>query len=345
MGKQIKLEDAKCTQLSLSAPVTFLGKNEKKNNFLIEAYTGEVVERWWGWLAIDLEGIKARQKIPVLMNHQANQIVGHSTNTYTEDSFFVSGKFSAVTDFAKEVKALAEEGFPWQASIGVRPLKILSLEKDTEQNVNGQTLAGPAEIWLESEVFETSFVPLGADDNTSVATFTKFEETPQGVNINTHNEDIFMEITLEKLEKDAPALLAEIKKAANAEGREEGLAEGEKIGAEKVIELAKAHFKDGEKFEVLAKSGVTVEQYAAIKDLQPDVEDTADIKAKILAELEADKVGDPGTGDGGTSNEPKDFMTAWKAIKKEDDCTAREAMSKAAKKFPKLYENHAGGGK
>jgi len=290
MNKQIELKDAKCTSLSLSAPITLLKKDENNNNFLIEAYTGEIVERWWGWLAIDLEGIKARKKIPVLMNHRTDKIVGHSTNTYTDKSFFVSGQFSSVTDSAKEVKELAVEGFPWQASIGVRPLKIMSLEKGAKENVNGKKLSGPAEIWLESEIFETSFVPLGADDNTSIATFAKFDEAPQSVNINTNDKENFMDITLEKLAKDAPALLAEIETAAIAEGKKEGLAEGEKVGAQKVIELAKAHFQDGEKFEILAKSGVTVEQYEAMKALQSDGKQTDDVKAKILAELEADQV-------------------------------------------------------
>jgi len=341
MHKKIKLKDAKCTKLSLSAPVSLLKKEDDKNNFLIEAYTGEMVERWWGWLAIDLDGLTARDKIPILKNHDRDKIVGYSNSTYTDQSFFVKGRFSQVTDVSKEVKGLADEGFPWQASIGVQPLKIIELERGAKEVVNGKTVRGPAQIWLESEVFETSFVPLGADDNTAVTTFSKFDEAPQGVNINIHDEENFMDITLEKLEKDAPALLEKIKQASKAEG----LAEGEKAGAEKVLALAKVHFSDGEKFEVLAKSGVTVEQYEAIKALQPEKkEETEDMKAKILAGLESDQVGNLGAGGVGSVTEgPIDFMAAWKGIKKEKGCSSREAMSKAAKEFPELYKKHAGG--
>jgi hypothetical protein len=42
--------------------------------------------------------------------------------------------------------------------------------------VNGQPVQGPAEVWLESEVFETSFVPLGADGNTRVSVFSQHEQ-------------------------------------------------------------------------------------------------------------------------------------------------------------------------
>ncbi|RLB89185.1 MAG: hypothetical protein DRH26_12090 [Deltaproteobacteria bacterium] len=228
---EIQLNDAKCTGLSLLAPVELAKEDETGNKFLIEAYTGEVVERWWGMLVIDVDGIKAKKQIPVLMNHNAGLIVGHSTKTYKDGSFFVSGQFSEVTEKAREVKGLAKEGFPWQASIGVRPVKILSIEKDGKTEVNGKTLKGPAEIWLESEVFETSFVPLGADDNTSVSTFSKFEEkqAPTGVKTKIHNkkELKLMDITLEQLAKDAPDLLARIQTEARQAGYDEGL----KVGA------------------------------------------------------------------------------------------------------------------
>nr|WP_321416336.1 S49 family peptidase [uncultured Desulfobacter sp.] len=44
-----------------------------------------------------------------------------------------------------------------------------------------------------------------------------------------------------------------------------------------------------------------------------------------------------------TSNGPKDFMAAWKAIKASEGCDARTAMSKAARQYPGLYEAHAAG--
>ena len=218
---EIQLNDAKCKSLKFKAPVK-LASDESGNGFLIEAYTGEVVERWWGSLAIDVNGINAKQQIPIFLNHSSDQIVGYSSRTYAENSFYVEGKFSGVTDEAKKTRALMEEGFPWQASIGVRPVVVMSLEKDGEMIVNGKTLNGPAEVWLESEVFETSFVPLGADSNTSVSRLSQFEEAeaPQGAKHKQNRGEEMKEITLEKLKEDAPELLETIRTDAKQEGAE-----------------------------------------------------------------------------------------------------------------------------
>lgn len=227
---EINLSNAKCIKLSWSAPVQLKkekNKQDVKEDFVIEAYTGKTVERWWGNLAIDISGIKARKHIPILLNHNSSQIVGYSTRTYTDESFFVSGVFSEITDEAQKVKGLADEGFPWQASIGVQPLKIMSLEKGAKEKVNGKTVNGPAEIWLESEVFETSFVPLGADDNTSVSRFSKFEEIEQDKK-QQEKEETLMDITLERLGKDAPDLLAQIQAEAESRGFKKGIEEENK---------------------------------------------------------------------------------------------------------------------
>ena len=344
MSSKIDLKNANCTSLSFSAPVQLKKEKDNLSGFTIEAYTGVAVERWWGTLAIDIGGISAKQKIPIFLRHDDSQIVGHSINTFVNGSFFVSGNFSKKTKAAKEVQELAEEDFPWQASIGVRPLKIMSLEKGAEGLVNGNTLTGPAEIWLESEVFEASFVPLGADSNTTIATFSKFEEAQPSAKPESHKQkEKFMDYTIEVLTKDAPELLAEIKATAKAEGVEEGIANAAEQ-MERVLGFASEIFGEtGEKFKTVVESGVTLKQYQALKALQPDPENREDLKAQILAELEADSAGDPGSGE--EAKGPKTFMEAWKAIKEEDKCSTQLAMSKASKDFPELYKKHSEGGK
>ena len=203
----------KCTELSFIAPV--LLDEEADSNFLIEAYTGAVVGRWWGDLAVDVSGMQTKQNIPILLGHDTTQIIGYSEKAYSKNnSFFVSGKFSDITEAAKNAKGLALEGFPWQASVGIRPIKTLSVEKDKNTTVNGMQVNGPAEIWLESEVFETSFVPLGADPETNVSIFEKIKE------IEKPKEEKFMEITKEVLKKEAPALLSSIADEAFKKGAE-----------------------------------------------------------------------------------------------------------------------------
>lgn len=235
---QIKLSDAKCKSLSMDTPVEFLAADESGGpDFTIKAYTGNPVDRWWGKLAIEIGGIKAKKKMPILRDHDRGKIVGFSTEIAKDGVFSVSGSFSKKTSHAVEVRELADEGFPWQASIGVRPRKIVELKSGTDMMVNGRKLSGPAEVWMESEVTETSFVPLGADGDTSVAMLSAFEEIAQEANKNPQEGEKPMEITLEMLREKAPELLEQIKKTgADAErSRIQEVLEVSIPGHEKVI--------------------------------------------------------------------------------------------------------------
>jgi len=344
---EINIENANCTQLSLMSPVLLKKDKEEKEitQFSIEAYTGKPVDRWWGKLAINVKGIKAKKNIPVLLNHSSDKIVGYSTKTYKNDSFFVEGKFSSATESAKEVKNLAAEGFPWQASIGVRPLKILSIEEKAKHTVNGIELNGPAEVWLESEVFETSFVPLGADDDTNIAAFSKIVEKKQEQ--QTKNE-VEMEITIEKLEKDFPELLQSIREDA-VKGTSEELEKASNAETERVFAIAGEFFgrEKTEKFKKIIETGVTVEQLKAISELsakeevQPEKKD--DVKKEILKNLEVD--GTENLGSETKESKPTNFMGAWQKIQKEEQCSSGDAMKKAVRLYPELYTKHAQGGK
>jgi len=241
MGNIINLNTANANQVTLSAPVILreAPEGKAKTEFDITAYTGAVVDRWWGKLAIDVDGITAKNKMPVFREHTRDLIVGYSLSHRKEaGKFMVTGRFSGVTDAAKEVQALANDGFPWQASIGVRPLKILSLEQGATSEVNGSELEGPAEIWLESEVFETSFVALGADDNTQVACFSQVDEPPAPAGHNHKEQD--MDITLSLLESKAPELLAQIRKDAAADAFKKGEEAGRAAGAADELARVKA---------------------------------------------------------------------------------------------------------
>ena len=238
MAKEIKIDDAKCTGMTITTPVQ-LAKDDKQkdSDFVIEAYTGQVVNRWWGKLVVDVDGIKAKKKMPIFQNHNSMAIVGFSTDNWKDKSFFVSGKFSEATENAKQVKALATEGFPWQASIGVSALKILEIEEGGSHKVNGKNVKGPAEVWLESEVFETSFVPLGADDNTAVNVFEKFIEADPPENTNNLQEVKKMELTLELVKKDHPNIAQELINEGIEQGKTLGRTEGAKAETERIKDV------------------------------------------------------------------------------------------------------------
>jgi hypothetical protein len=209
--------------LSLKSLVT-LKKGEgaagAKRQFMITAYTGQKVSRYWNDLIIDVAGMSAKESIPILREHERDRIAGHSTKTWAENGkFFIAGDMSESTPDGKEIVGLADEGFPWQASVGVWAKKIESLEDENVfAEVNGQQVQGPIDIWRESMVGETSFCVLGADDRTAAIVLSDEALAAEPIIIKKFNkEDLTMKITLAMLQEQEPQLLAEIKAAAKAE--------------------------------------------------------------------------------------------------------------------------------
>lgn len=136
--------------------------------FAILGNTGEIVDFGWYRFIIDLAGVQAKNSIPALRQHDPEKVLGCTDEMRVDGSgvqFF--GVFSNVTADAREVLALAREGFPWQASVGVSPLSVEYLREDAVATVNGREVTGPLDIWTTSRVDEISIVPLGADDNTA----------------------------------------------------------------------------------------------------------------------------------------------------------------------------------
>lgn len=201
---------------------------DRAREFLITAYTGTKISSWFGDIMIDIPGIQTKEKMPILREHFRDRVVGYG-DAWKEDNFYISGQFSNSTDDAREVMALADEGYPWQASISVRPTKVERLEDNkSKATVNGSEVEGPLEIWRESKVGEVSFVSLGADDNTAAITMSdeKFSVEILGsfseeINKNTKTKEIVM--TLDDLKKDHPDLLAEMELAAETKGIEKGI--------------------------------------------------------------------------------------------------------------------------
>lgn len=142
--------------------------------FGILAYTGEAIGRWYGQIIIDLEGMRLDNRLPALRDHEVNHIVGVVDSHSIDDSGLqLLGTFSQVSKDGQDVLALADEGFPWQASIGVWAESIEEVEPGVAVEVNGRTLAGPLTIWRTSHVREVSFVAIGADENTAAVSLSE----------------------------------------------------------------------------------------------------------------------------------------------------------------------------
>lgn len=142
----------------------------KARRFTMTAYTGGAMNVGFGHpVVVDLAGASVpRQDVPILRQHDAERIVGHTTAVeVTAQRIKASGVISGTGEAAQEVQALAANGFPWQASIGARVLQMEFVDRGQSVKVNGQNFNGPIHVARRTVLGEISFVPMGADSATS----------------------------------------------------------------------------------------------------------------------------------------------------------------------------------
>lgn len=147
-----------------------LGKGEDPKRFTMVALTGKPLAHWWfGTLAIELSGIKMKQKLPVLKDHDSDQRLGFTTSLKHEPGrgIVAEGRLMEDSEASRAVLADAKQGFPWQASTYLQAHRILRVPPGEEAKCNGQPVKGPATIFLESTLREVTFCALGVDDDTS----------------------------------------------------------------------------------------------------------------------------------------------------------------------------------
>lgn len=324
----------------LSAPLSFelsADDSQAPDTFLMTAYTGQVIEMgWYGRYVFEVAGMKAKSKIPILREHTRDRVVGWSQKAWADrNQFLISGQFSKSTPDAREVLALAQEGYPWQASVGIKPVKIKRLESDKESfKVNGAQVSGPLVIWLESEVGEVSFVSLGADgDTAAIALADQLTEAEEGLN---HEENC--EMTLQELKEKHP----DIYQAAFGLG-------AASIDAGKIETEAKAAGAAEERarvMEILKAEGDQAMTLKAIED-GTSAQDAGWIfyraeKENRSQKLEDLKAGLPeSAGHGAKQTDksgPRDFEKLVEAHMKEHNCSRGKAISAVAKANPEAHD-------
>lgn len=167
MGRKIESAKRPTYRMLSAVELAKPSVDTEDRKFRIHAYTGAKVETWWGSLVIDVEGMTMKEKMPILREHARDRVVGWGEDFKKDDGkLIIEGPFSKATKDADEVLKLADEGFPWQASVGVWPKRVEMIEKGSFK-ANGKTYEGPCEVWRESFVGETSFCSIGADSDTA----------------------------------------------------------------------------------------------------------------------------------------------------------------------------------
>jgi len=169
-------------------------KGHKMPRFRMVAYTGGTM-RIAGFphpVVVDLEGLAIeRQDIPVRLDHNPRQGVGHTQRVVIENGQVIAeGLVSRDTSWARDVAKSGVNGFPWQASIGAAVVDAEFVPNGQHITVNGRTFDGPLHVVRKAVLKEISFVDSGADTATSarIAANSKETDSMEGKD-NTNAQD------------------------------------------------------------------------------------------------------------------------------------------------------------
>jgi hypothetical protein len=183
--------------ISFRCPLTVEAADDpekKMPRFRMVAYTGGVM-RITGFphpVVVDLEGLAIdRQDIPVRLDHNPRQGVGHTQRVLVENGQVVAeGLISRDTSWARDVAKSGVNGFPWQASIGAAVVDAEFVPNGQRITVNGRTFDGPLHVVRKAVLKEISFVDSGADAATSARIAATSKETrSMDENTNTTAQD------------------------------------------------------------------------------------------------------------------------------------------------------------
>lgn len=140
------------------------------------AYSGGTIPQYgpYGDACIDLASLVLPSgKLFALVDHDPTQRAGQFSAfmEMSSQSLIVEGELFASTDAGREVSALMAEGAPWQMSVGIQA-ESESSDKKRKVQCNGRELDVHT-IFRNAALREVSFVPVGADPQTSVQAFSR----------------------------------------------------------------------------------------------------------------------------------------------------------------------------
>ena len=151
------------------------GGQKRRPRVNILAYTGGIM-RVPGWddIVIDLAGLDASGSVAILSDHDSSRrgVVGHGQAEVTGNWLTVTGTISATGQAAREIVDAAENGFPWQASVGVEVLERRPVRAGQRVEVNGGSVEAPAGGFMlvtKGRLREVSVVGIGCDGGTAVS--------------------------------------------------------------------------------------------------------------------------------------------------------------------------------
>lgn len=320
------------------------------DRFRMTVYTGGVMTHWlFGRTVIDLEGLQAtRKSYPSLLSHDSSARVGVFEKLETKPAVVGEGRFLRRSVAAAEVRGDAEDGFPWEASIGADLIELQHVGREESVEVNG-TKYGPGDldtVIRQSRFREGSWVATGADPNTETEVIAA-ESAVLKVTVRAPDRKDDMadddqtvddvaapELTLEGLKAGHPDLYAA--------ARKEGFAAGVGAERERVLKFHKQRPHE-EVFERLIAEGTEL-----VSGLEAIIANGRERKAKALEARRTDAdepLGTPAPADPAPSG-GGDTKEAWEAaFEKSPELQAEFGEAKFYVAFQESERALAQGGK
>ncbi len=157
------------------------------------AYTGGYlnIEDWDHPVVVEIAGIEVPRMPKIRLDHSAEKRVGHAdkVDTATGREVIVEGQISSSSEHAREVCETADQGFPWQSSIGAVPSpgEVDFYHAGQTFEANGRTFEGPAYHVKRSRLGEVSFVDVGGDVGAE-AIVARLKQSQQPKKVNASNQ-------------------------------------------------------------------------------------------------------------------------------------------------------------
>lgn len=282
-------------------------------------------------------------------------------------TFLTAGKYKALGNDAEPLSDLARKTF--QAELDyVYSIFIETVARN--RGVAAETVAGDmadGRIFIGQQAVDAGLSDEVGGLDTAIEAAQELVEAagpkPFNVNWGASASAKEKEYAMSKQETAAPAIETVEQLAAafpglaeqlRQQGRESVDLEGARSAAvsdesARILGLAAVMFgeEQGDKFKALVASGITVDQYQAVRGAgdtsgeepeSPEAAAVANAKQDMLAAINAAGPENPGAGAG--SDAPASFEEAWKAVKAEENCSVQEAMKRVAARHPELHTQY-----
>lgn len=152
-------------KLSAAEPVALVSADDAPRTFSGIAYSGKPIGYGGYSVVVDLDGVKFKAKVPVLLEHNPQQMAGVCTLSADSDGLKAEGTLLD-NQYGSEIAAAADQGFPWEMSVYAQASSYEELQAGAKAVVNGAEVTGPMTILRGNTIREVSFTAVGVDADT-----------------------------------------------------------------------------------------------------------------------------------------------------------------------------------